>query len=62
MCGRHCAKHYTHTHTHTHRVGRVCNLLSLSCRNKDLKQQTSVTAWLQLIVLFGKQRIVHFET
>ena len=31
----------------------------LSCHNKDLKLRTSVTAWLQLRVLFSKQRIVH---
>ena len=33
--------------------------LVLSCCSKDLKQKTSVTAWLQLRVLFGKQRKVH---
>ena len=31
----------------------------LCCCNKDLKWQTSVTAWLQLRVLFRKQRIIH---
>ena len=31
----------------------------LSCHNKDLKLRTSITAWLQLRVLFSKQRIVH---
>ena len=33
--------------------------LALSYWNKDLKQETSATAQLQLRVLFGKQRIVH---
>ena len=33
--------------------------LVLSCCNKNLKWQTSVTAWLQLRVLFSKQRIIH---
>ena len=31
----------------------------LSCRSKDVKRWTSVTAWLQLSVLFSKQRKVH---
>ena len=33
--------------------------LVLSCHNKDLKLWTSITVWLQLRVLFSKQRIVH---
>ena len=33
----------------------------LSHHSKDLKQQTNVTAWLQLRVLFSKQRIVHLQ-
>ena len=37
-----------------------CEISSvLSCHSKDLKRQTSVTALLQLRVLFGKQRKVY---
>ena len=39
-------------------MSEVC-IISSVLRNKDLKWQTSVTAWLQLRPLFSKQRIVH---
>ena len=40
-------------------LGEYVISLVLSCCSKDLKQWTSVTALLQLRVLFSKQRIVH---
>ena len=40
-------------------LGECVISLVLSCHNKDLKWRTSVIAWLQLRVLFVKQRIVN---
>ena len=42
-----------------HMSGECVISLVLSCCNKNLKWRTSVTAWLQLRVLFSKQRIIH---
>lgn len=38
-------------------LGECVISLVLSCHNKDLKWRTKVLAWLQLTVLFVKQRI-----
>ena len=42
-----------------HSVGRVCNFLGSVLHNRGLEQWTSVTALLQLRVVFSKRRIVH---
>ena len=45
-----------------HNVIYIMFMCGVSHHSKDLKQQTSVTAWLQLRVLFSKQRIVHLQS